>query len=32
MLEPTSTLDNNDMGIGVSKSKVLEPTIKHLMK
>ena len=32
MLESPSTYDYNEMENGVSKSKVLEPTIKHLMK
>ena len=32
MLESTSTSDYEEMDNDVSKSKVLEPTIKHLMK
>ena len=32
MLESPSTSDYNDMDNDVSKSKVLEPMIKHLMK
>ena len=32
MLESTSTFDNDNMENGASKSTVLEPTIKHLMK
>ena len=32
MLESPSTADDDDMDNGFSKSTVLEPTIKHLMK
>ena len=32
MLEPPPTSDYIDMNNGVSKSTLLEPTIKHLMK
>ena len=32
MLESTSTSDYEEMDNDVSKSKVLEPTIKHLIK
>ena len=32
MLESTSTSDYDDTENGVSKSTVLQPTIKHLMK
>ena len=32
MLESPSTYENDEMGNGVSKSTVLEPTIKNLTK